>query len=481
MSSPESYIGGYIQRDVSPGENGVCKPMRRLAKLLAFLSLSLNSLSYYKLKSSSLDPSILVYGLKLLAGAFAPVLALVGLVGAALGLLSRAPLALISGGLGAILSAGYVRRVTAPHAGFERAFGPGWRDRIPAERAARMLQRRWTWRVPAPPKPRFEQDIPFWTIVPSAARGAGPSAARGAGPSAARGAGPSAARGAGGTGRLLLCDIWRPASSVKPSGLALVYLHAGGWQQFDKDTYTRPFFSYLAAQGHVIMDVSYRLCHEADLFGIVGDVKRAIAWIKANAKRYGVDPKRVVAAGGSAGGHLALLAAYTSNHPQLDPEDVRGADTSVRAVISYYGLPDVRWLGTQPGKPSSRAFIEFGKKVGYVTASEYLEWPDIMRKLLGGLPPEVPDVAALMSPITHVGPHCPPTLLFHGSHDRVVPVQDARNLYRALSEAGVVVVYVELPQVVHAFDLAAPRMSPPAQAALYDVERFLALMATKDP
>jgi acetyl esterase/lipase len=439
--------------------------MKRLAKLLAFLSLSLNSLLYYKLKSSSLDPSILVYALKLLSGAFAPVLALLGLVGAALGLLARAPLALISGGLGAILSAGYVRRVTAPHIGFEKAFGLGWRDRIPAERAAHMLPRRWTWWIPAPPKPCFEPDIPFWTIVPQAARGAG----------------PSSARGAGGTHRRLLCDIWRPASSVKPSGLSLVYLHAGGWQQFDKDTYTRPFFSHLAAQGHVIMDVSYRLCHEADLFGIVGDVKRAIAWIKANAGRYGVDPKRVVTAGGSAGGHLALLAAYTPNHPQLDPEDVRGANTSARAVISYYGLPDVRWLGTQPGKPSSRAFIELGRKVGYVTAGEYLEWPDIMRKLLGGLPPEVPDVAALMSPITHIGPHCPPTLLLHGSHDRVVPVQDARDLYRALSEAGVAVVYVELPQVVHAFDLAAPRMSPPAQAALYDVERFLALMATEDP
>ncbi len=481
MSSPESYIGGYIQAEVSPGENGVCRPMQRFAKLLAFLSLSLNSLLYYKFKSSSLDPSILVYGLKLLAGAFALVLALLGLVGAALGLLSRAPLALISGGLGAILSAGYVRRVTAPHTGFEKAFGPGWQDRVPAERAMSMLQRRWTWRVPAPPKPCFEPDIPFCTIVPQAAPGTGLSSARGAGPSSAPGAGPSAARGAGATERRLLCDIWRPASSVKPSGLALVYLHAGGWQQFDKDTYTRPFFSYLAAQGHVIMDVSYRLCHEADLFGIVGDVKRAITWIKANAGRYGVDPERVVAAGGSAGGHLALLAAYTPNHPQLDPEDVREADTSVRAVISYYGLPDVRWLGTQPSKPSSRAFIEFGKKVGYVTADEYLEWPDIMRKLLGGLPLDVPDVAALMSPITHVGPHCPPTLLLHGSHDRVVPVQDARDLYRVLSEAGVAVVYVELPQVVHAFDLAAPRMSPAAQAALYDVERFLALMAAEDP
>ena len=273
--------------------------------------------------------------------------------------------------------------------------------------------------------------------------------------------------------------MWRPGQGVALSGLAFVYLHPGGWQQLDKDTGTRLFFSHLAAQGHLIMDVSYRLCHEADLFGIAGDVKRAIVWIKANAERYGVHPERVVVAGGSAGGHLALLAAYTPNHPQLDPEDVRGADTSVRAVVSYYGVPDLRRIGTEPAKPSSAAFIEIGKRTGYVTVDEYLEWPDVMRKLLGGLPHEVPEVAALMSPITHVGTHSPPTFLVHGTHDRIIPVEDARDLCRALSDAGVPTVYLELPQVAHAFDLVAPRLSPAAQAALYDVERFLALMANQ--
>jgi acetyl esterase/lipase len=415
----------------------------------------MGSLSYYKLRSSGLDASIIIYGLKVLAGAFAPILTVLGLIGAALGILSRAPLVVIGGGMGAWLSARYVGRVIAPHDGFERAFGADWRNKIPPKQSTPMLQQRWAWRIPAPPKPRFERDIPFWTIPPSASLGTGD------------------------TGRQLLCDIWRPGPGVAPSGLAFVYMHPGGWQQLDKDTGTRPFFSYLAAQGHLTMDVSYRLCHEADLFGIIGDVKRAVAWIKANAERYGVDPERVVVAGGSAGGHLALLAAYTPNHPQLDPEDVRGADTSVRAVVSYYGVPDLRQIGTEPAKPSSEAFIEIGKRTGYVTVDEYLEWPDVVRKLLGGLPHEVPEVAALMSPITHVGAHSPPTLLVHGTHDRIIPVEDARDLYRALSDAGIPTVYLELPQVAHAFDMIAPRMSPPAQAALYDVERFLALMANQ--
>jgi acetyl esterase/lipase len=214
---------------------------------------------------------------------------------------------------------------------------------------------------------------------------------------------------------------------------------------------------------------------------MISDVKRAIAWMKANAGEYGVDPERVVVSGGSAGGHLALLAGYTPNHPQLDPEDVRGADTLVRAVISYYGPPDLRQLGLDQADSSSDLFVALGRKAGFVTGEDNLDWPDLWRKVLGGLPPEVPEVSALMSPISHVGPHCPPTLLLHGTHDRIIPVEDARELYRALSEQGVPVVYLELPQVSHAFDLALPQISPPAQAALFDVERFLALMAVLPP
>ena len=76
-----------------------------------------------------------------------------------------------------------------------------------------------------------------------------------------------------------------------------------------------------------------------------------------------------------------------------------------------------------------------------------------------------------------MGPGCPPTLLIHGLHDRIVPAGHSRELYQALRKHGVPAVYLVLPLVDHAFDLPLFRLSPPAQAALYDVERFLALMA----
>ncbi len=89
------------------------------------------------------------------------------------------------------------------------------------------------------------------------------------------------------------------------------------------------------------MDVAYRLCPEVDIYGMIGDVKRAIAWMKANASRYGVNPEKIVLGGGSAGGHLALLAGYTPQHPELTPEDLKSADLSVCGVISYYGPTDL--------------------------------------------------------------------------------------------------------------------------------------------
>jgi acetyl esterase/lipase len=77
------------------------------------------------------------------------------------------------------------------------------------------------------------------------------------------------------------------------------------------------------------MDVAYRLCPETGAVGMVGDAKRAVAWMKAHAAEYGASPEKVVLMGASAGAHIALLTAYATNHPRLTPDDLREVDTSV--------------------------------------------------------------------------------------------------------------------------------------------------------
>jgi acetyl esterase/lipase len=444
--------------------------MTVLAYLLALLAAAVTIPFFHRVRSPA---GIVLWIPKVLAQSAAPLVALLGLLGAVLGVFSRAPLAVAAGLLGTLIPVSYVVRVTASHDGFERAFGKDWQRRIKSQRAGRMLRRRWVGLLPAHPEVRCQKDVVFCTLAASDTE--------------------EMSNG----GRELLCDIWQPPEGTNPSGLAFVYLHGGSWHWMDKDFNTRPLFRHLAAQGHLVMDVAFRQCPEVDVRGMVGDVKRAVAWMKRHAESYGADPRRVVLAGGSSGGHLALLAAYTPDHPELTPEDVASASTAVRGVVAYYGAADLSAVyrnfamvfgslmkGLQPGE-GNILFKITGALTGRV-AGDTLErkrdqppfsinW--MMTNMTGGTLKEMPEAYELLSPITHVSPAAPPTLLLQGQHDFALPAQVTRALHDRLLEAGVPCILVEFPQTEHAFDVGLPRLAPAAHAALHDVERFLALLA----
>jgi acetyl esterase/lipase len=416
-----------------------------IAYLLSFLSLILIGSLFVNLKPPY--SFLLAFSVQWAAAALSPFLAVMGLVGAGLGWLYHAPIAVAAGLLGAGISVTYIALVTAPQPGFDLAFGKDWKTRVAPPRRTGMLKRRWGLGWPRTGEPRWERDIPFWTIP--------------------------------GTDRALLCDVWQPPAGVPRSGLVFVYLHGAGWYTFDKDFGTRPFFHQLAAQGHVIMDVANRLCPEVDIYGMTGDVKRAVAWMKANAGRYGADPEGVVLGGGSSGGHLALLAAYAPDHPLLTPADVQGCDLSVAAVVSYYGPTDL--LACYERLNQKRLVGKLPKvEIGLPGAAEMkknMQDAGRLDLLLGGLPGEVPEVYALASPVSHVHPGCPPTLLIQGEADVITPAAATRALHRRLVECGVPAVNIIYPLTNHAFDLLLPQVSPPTHAALYYLERFLALIS----
>jgi acetyl esterase/lipase len=431
--------------------------MKTIARLLASLSVAVSSLLYVRIRAPINPLRGSLWILRLLAEAVTPFVALGGTVAAGLALLARSPMAMLTAMLGTVAAFRDMWRVTAPHPGFARAFGEAWEEAIAPEQQTGMLQRRWTWHLSAAPEPRWQRDVPFWTLP--------------------------------GTDRRLLCDLWQPPRGVASSGLALVYLHGSAWYLLDKDLFTRPFFRHLSGQGHVVMDVAYRLYPETDMLGMLGDAKRAIAWMKAQEPAYGVDPERVVMAGGSAGGHLALLAAYTPRDDMLTPDDAGDADLSVRAVISCYGPADLRayydhtrqdiWghpgQATEPHPPGRLMRRVLGtsyERLGLGTTGA----PGAMEPLLGGTPEAVPDRYALFSPTTHVQSDSPPTLLIQGKDDVIAPVDSTNLLFEQLVAAGVPAVNIVWPHAEHGFDLVLPRWSPAAQAALYYEERFLALM-----
>src|SRR5512132_620001 len=397
---------------------------------------------------------------KVAAGAFTPFIAATGLLLALMGVLAGSWWLAVPAALATVGSAIVVVRLGRVRADLTGALGPDWANRIPVQRRGRMVGRWWHGRLPTTPQPRLRQDVVFATVP--------------------------------GTDRVLLCDVWQPPAGVPSSGLAVVYLHGSAWCMLDKDVGTRPLFRHLTAQGHVVVDVAHRLFPETDIPGMVADTKRAVAWVKHHAADLQIRPDRVVVAGGSSGGHLALLAAYAPEDPALTPAELAGSDQQVCAVVSLYGQADLaahydhtdqaRWCRPDDPQPdwdappppwARRLFGPDVDRLQLVPASR-LDW------LVGGTPSQLPDRYAQLSPLHRVQPGCPPSLLVHGDHDQLAPVAAMRRLQRRLEQAGVPVTGVYLPHTDHAFDLLATTWSPPARVAIHVLERFLAALATTD-
>jgi len=405
--------------------------MRRIAQALSTISLSLSSLLFLDPKPFlSPFPATIVRFLRLTAGALSTFTAFFGSLGGLLGLLFNAPSATVAGWAAFLLSAGHIRRVTAPT--------PGLADNHSADvpfQVGKSAARRWQCRLPAVPAPRWQRDMPFYTPP--------------------------------GWERPLTCDIWSPTEGVAPSGLAFIYFHGGGWRTLHKDVLTRTFFRQLTAQGHLVMDASYRLYPEVTMVEMAGDARRAVAWMKANAAHYGADPECVVVGGGSAGGHLALLIAFTAGLPELIPEDLQGADLSARAIVAFYPPVDLQ------AYVAYRGYRSFALGPVAITGRR-----EVLAHLLGGPAEEIPEKYALFSPLSHAGEGCPPTLLIAPGDDDIVPMESVRELQRRLTAAGVPAYLAEFPGCEHGFDLALPRYSPATMAAVGDVLRFLSLART---
>ncbi len=418
--------------------------MEILAYILSGLSLLMSILLLVKLK-------VLNFALfaKVFAGALSPIWACAGIAGAFISWVHHDFYSVPIGVIGAGMMIVYILRITRDHDGFDTAFGEGWSDTIPTDQIKRMVPNRWSGylKLKANPRPSWERDVSFWRIP--------------------------------GSERELLCDIWHPSDGYV-SGLAYIYLHGSGFFAGDKDFGTRPFFNHLVDQGHTVMDVAYRLCPEVDIYGMIGDVKRAVAWIKKNSTRFGVNPEKIILSGGSAGCHLALLVAYAPTHEELTPSELKDEDLSVCGVISLYGPSDLI-AGYEPWKRSNPnrnlPTLTIGQELDPKMRMRYAGRLDI---LLGGTPEERPEIYRLASPIHHVHPGCPPTLLIQGDKDLLVSVESTNSLYTKLVNAGVPVINQILPWTDHIFDIVLPHISPPAHSAYYDIDRFLGLMLNQE-
>jgi acetyl esterase/lipase len=248
-------------------------------------------------------------------------------------------------------------------------------------------------------------------------------------------------------------DVYQVPSS-KPTPV-VVQFHGGGWIRGDRPSSYRSFSALMAA-GMSVVTVEYRNAKDAPAPAAVQDVRCAMAWVKKNAAKYNFDPNKVVTYGGSAGGHLALMAAYAPasfNPPGCtdQPKVVGVLDfygpTNLTEGLAQHGSSDFthQWLGTQLPLPRESAPAGDAGAATPATASANVGGnPDGMPAQPRRVAPRWPEpdaktleLARAMSPMTYIRPGLPPTFIVNGDSDPTVDPTQSAQLKKALDAAGI--------------------------------------------
>ncbi len=252
-------------------------------------------------------------------------------------------------------------------------------------------------------------------------------------------------------------DVWKqPDLKAGSKAPVLLQVHGGAWVIGQKAQQASPLLARMTGHGWVCVDINYRLSPRATWPDHIVDVKRAIAWVKEHVADYGGDPDFVVITGGSAGGHLASLAALSPNASAFQPgfEDV---DTRLQGAVPMYGVYD--WTNRDgTGRSDMEQFLA-ERVMKSDLASDRERWEQA-------------------SSMTWVNADAPPFFAIHGTNDSLVPVEQARAFVTMLREASnQPVAFAELPGAQHAFDFAGTVRTVHAIRA---IERFLAAIRVRD-
>jgi acetyl esterase/lipase len=230
-------------------------------------------------------------------------------------------------------------------------------------------------------------------------------------------------------GMALTFDVLRP--KTKANGAAVIFMVSGGWvSSYAPPEQTAERFKDLLEKGFTVIPVRHGSSPRYFIPEIVGDVRRAVRFIRFNANKWGIDPNRLGVFGGSAGGHLSLVLGTASDNgdPAAKEPFLRESDR-VASVVAYFPPVDLRPLarGVRPappadGRPERFPALNFEKE-------------------------KAPD----FSPIVHVSTDDPPTLLIHGDKDDLVPVSNSKIIYEAFKQNNVKTEMIIIEGAGHGF------------------------------
>jgi len=244
-------------------------------------------------------------------------------------------------------------------------------------------------------------------------------------------------------GQHLQLDLARPKEGTGPFP-AVACIHGGGFRAGSRQGYDSLCLK-LAEQGYVAITVSYRLAPKYPFPAAIHDVKAAVRWLRVNAARYHIDPERIGATGGSAGGHLAQFLGVTADVKQFEGDGGNASQSSrVACVVNYYGPSDFT--------------KSYGKSV---------DAAQVLPLFLGGDLEKERHKHIVASPLYWVTPNAAPTLCVHGTEDKYVAHEQAVWLVDRLKAADVEAELLTLEGAGHGFKGKDAETAEKAMFAFY--------------
>jgi acetyl esterase/lipase len=229
-------------------------------------------------------------------------------------------------------------------------------------------------------------------------------------------------------GLAMTLDVVKPKANA--NGAAVIIMVSGGWvSPYSPPEQAATRLKDLLDKGFTLIAVRHGSSPKYLIPEIVSDVRRAVRFIRYNAKQWGVDPNRLGVFGGSAGGHLALVLGTASDDGDPNAkEDFMKESDRVASVVAYFPPVDLRPLARGLNPPPTGGTLDRFPALNFEK-----------------------EKAADYSPIVHVSPDDPPTLLIHGDKDSLVPVNNSKVVHEAFQKNNVKTQLIIIEGAEHGF------------------------------
>lgn len=237
-------------------------------------------------------------------------------------------------------------------------------------------------------------------------------------------------------GEDLTLRFFYPKGAAPSGGWPVVmHIHGGGWVEGSNEEQSADM-RWFADQGWIVISAGYSLSSETrHLWNRVHDqLGCAMAWTNANITARGGNPARLALRGGSAGGNLAINAAYMANAGTLR-SSCGGTVPRVRSVTPIYPGVDL---------------------VAIYNNSHALTGPDVRsmaHRYTGGSPEQFPERYKSVASASHISPSAPPTLMFMTQNDHLVPYESMEAFARQVRKSGISLRTVSIPHAEHGFEI----------------------------